>query len=518
MKKHILAAALCAALLTGLCVPMTVRAEETQALSPGDAIGKPEISDENSQEAQAISVEDAITQAEGFPSRGYLYDGELTKAGTSQENASLTLEDDRGIGSLYLIYRTPYGSYTLVNNDTGQTYTAGTQDFIHEFLDLRAIFGQAPTSVTLQYDGGKARLCEVQAYTPGRVPDSVQQWEAPGEDRTDLLLFSTHGDDEQLFFAGILPYYAGALDYQVQVVYLTDHRNNTAVRVHEMLDGLWAVGVRTYPVFGSFPDFLIEDLEDTYAEFRARGVTRDDIIEFCVEQLRRFKPKVIVAHDFDGEYSHGQHMVYADCVAAALELAPDPEQYPDLAQVYGTWDTPKAYFHLYEENPIVMDWDTPMEALGGLSPFQVTQQYGFPCHESQQWTWFRGWLNGKGDNKITRADQIKTHSPCQFGLYRTTVGPDVEKNDFFENVTTYAQDEAAKPPETTPPETTPQQTTPPEPATPPQTDPAPTQTAPEDNGDGKLGEQEQAMLMLLLGLLCLLVALLFFLLSLRKRR
>lgn len=392
-------------------------------------------------EAESISVSKAVTDAPGFTDWGYLFDGKVLQGGTSAATASLTIQHTEGIGSLYFIFRLEYGEYTVTNNDTGETKTVGQGSFLHDFLDLEAMFGTAPTSVTVKFENGKVRINELYIFTTGEAPDFVQKWEMPAEDKTDLILFSTHGDDEQLFFAGILPYYANALDYQVQVVYLTDHRNNTDQRVHEMLNGLWAVGCTTYPVIGSFDDFLIESLEGTYKKFEELGTTRDDIIEFCVEQLRRFNPLVIVAHDFAGEYAHGQHMVYADCVSAALEISNDATQYPELAEKYGTWDVPKAYFHLYEENSITMDWDTPMEELDGMTPFEVTQKLGFPCHESQQWTWFYKWINGKNDVVITKASEIATYSPCLYGLYRTTVGADVEKNDFFENVTTYAEQE-----------------------------------------------------------------------------
>ena len=49
------------------------------------------------------------------------------------------------------------------------------------------------------------------------------------------------------------------MGYNVQVVYVCDHHNFEAYRIHEMLDGLWAVGIRTYPVIGNFPDYVTTD-------------------------------------------------------------------------------------------------------------------------------------------------------------------------------------------------------------------------------------------------------------------
>ena len=517
MRYKILPLLLCIAMVLSWIPGTTAAGANTpEQTAPDSSAQQPQ------QEAVLLSTKRSITAHEGFSDISIIYDDVLTKSISTKQTASVTLENDQGIGSMYFIYQLPYTSgYTVTDNATGESFIAGKNGFLHEYLDLVAAFGQAPTSVTVSYTQGKAHICELMLYSAGQVPETVQIWKPPAENKTDLLLFSTHGDDEQLFFAGILPYYAKAKGYNVQVVYLTDHRNITNVRTHEMLNGLWAVGCDVYPVFGTFPDFLEDTLKQTYAEFKTYGVTRDDILEFSTEAIRRFKPKVVIAHDFDGEYAHGQHMVYADCVAEALEISSDPEKWPGSAEEYGTWDVPKAYFHLYDENPIVMDWDTPMEELDGMSPFLVTQKLGFPCHESQQWTWFFNWINGKPNARISRADEIATYSPCEFGLYRSTVGQDVAKNDFFENVTTYAQDHELwlqqNPPETTPPETTPAETTP-TPTTSPEAtaNPQPSQpqspVGPQNNGN------DGTLLIIWLVILAVLVVMFVILLILRFKK
>jgi LmbE family N-acetylglucosaminyl deacetylase len=285
------------------------------------------------------------------------------------------------------------------------------------------------------------RLSEIYTFAGTDVPDFVQKWSAPYEGGADLVLFATHGDDDQLYFAGLLPLYAKAKDCRVQVVYLTDHRNTTKGRVHEMINGLWAVGVKAYPVFGRFADFRIDDLEETYRTYESSyNTSREDLQSFVVEQIRRFKPQVAVGHDLKGEYGHGMHQVYADLLTKAINLTNDPTKFPESAQKYGTHQLSKLYLHLYKENPITIDYDQPMDVFNGLSAFQVTQKYGFPCHVSQQWTGFRTWLNGY-DGEITKASQIESYNPSKFGLYYSAVGEDVAKNDFLENITTYAEQE-----------------------------------------------------------------------------
>lgn len=376
----------------------------------------------------------------GYGSFGFLKDDNIDSYKKSEDSASIVIENQAGMGSLYLLFDLEYGEYTVTDNTTGSVLTAGQYGFLHEFIDLEAAFGTCPTSVTVDFSNGSVRLSEIYTFSKGFAPEFVQQWEAPLEGNTDLLLLAAHGDDDQLFFAGLLPYYAGELDCRVQVAYLTDHRNLTYARTHEMLNGLWAVGVEAYPVFGSFDDFRIDSLAGTYNEYARLGTSKDELMEFVVEQLRRFRPQVVVGHDINGEYGHGMHMVYTDLLMQAVELSNDSTAYTESADTYGTWDVPKTYLHLYEENPIVLDYDTPLNHFDGMTAFEVTQKLGYPCHKSQQFTWFTKWINGK-NSQITKAAEIATYNPCNFGLYRSTVGEDVSKNDFMENLTTYAEQE-----------------------------------------------------------------------------
>lgn len=371
----------------------------------------------------------------GYNSFLFLTDGDIDTYHSSANSCTATLESDTAFGSLYLMFDLEYGTYTITDNTNSLTYTAGQYSMLHEYVEL-----DKPTnSVTLQFENGTVWLSEISAYTPGQVPEGVQVWQPPHDGQTDLMLMATHGDDDQLFFAGLLPLYAGERGYNVQVVYMTDHRNTTRVRTHEMLNGLWGVGVDAYPVFGPFLDFRLDSLSDTYYQYEQLGTTKDELQSYVVEMIRRFKPQVVVAHDFEGEYGHGMHMVYVDLLVKSLDVVTNETLFPESAAKYGTWEIPKTYVHLYKENPIVIDYDTPLASFDGLTAFQVTQQYGFTCHKSQRkWQQFMGYLYGY-DRQITKATQIDEYSPCEFGLYNSTVGPDVKCDDFMENITSYSE-------------------------------------------------------------------------------
>lgn len=399
----------------------------------------------HAQEVQATDLTNygLFTNSSGFFNLDCLYDGVLEWGPTAKLPASLTMESEEGIASLYIRFAVNCGEYTITDPNTGESHL-WEHRFLHDFVDLRELFGYAPYSVTLSFESGTVTINELTAYSYGEVPEDVQRWQTPKDGETDLVLFSAHGDDEHLFFAGILPYYAREMGYQVQLVYMTDHHNNDGItRMREILDGLWTAGVTNYPVFGTYEDFYRWGIDNAYVAFNQQGVTRDELIGFVVENLRRFRPKVVIGHDFAGEYSHGQHAVYADVLAAAVEISMDPAAYPESAERYGTWEVPKAYFHLYEENPIVMNWDIPLESFDGLTAWQVSSRYALQKHVSQiddlekeDVTWYFG-------NNYSAAS-VGRFTPCNYGLYRCTVGPDVEKNDFFENLTTHAQDAEAE--------------------------------------------------------------------------
>lgn len=387
-----------------------------------------------------ITAEVQITGT-GYKNCDFLTDGITGTYHTSTGNASVTLECNEGMAGIYLLFDLEYGAYTVTDHATGAVITAGEYGFLHEYIDLEAAFGTSPRAVTVDFSHGKVRLSEITVYSSGQLPDTVQRWEPPVEGGADLVLFSTHGDDEHLYFAGLLPTYAGQMQYRVQVVYLTDHRNDTYKRTHEMLNGLWKVGVRAYPVFGGFADFRVDSLQGSYDRYLSQyGTTREELLSFVTAQIRRFRPLVAVGHDLKGEYGHGMHRVYADLLTEAVLRTDDPTFFPESAETYGLWRIPKLYLHLYPEQPITLDYDQPLTAFDGMTAFEVSQKLGFPSHKSQQWPMFVDWIYGE-NRQITKASQIKKYNPCQFGLYHSTVGEDVSKDDLFENILTYQQQE-----------------------------------------------------------------------------
>lgn len=399
---------------------------------------------EESEQPQVATWKGAKLESKAFSVKK-LSDGNNASYSKASEGGSVTVSREDGIAFLYVQFdRTPQ-PWSITDEEAGQEYFCGQQGFLHEYVAVEGL----PTTLKLDFPEGTV-IADIYAFSEGQIPEWVQVWQAPC-DKADLLLVSTHSDDEQLFFAGVLPYYAGELGYEVQVAYVVQHfavgESQNHVRPHEQLDGLWTVGVRHYPVMSEFPDLYAESkdrmtaLTKAEAAFKKYGYTYDDFVAYMVELFRRFKPLVVVSHDLNGEYGHGTHVLAATSITDAIEASADVAAYETSAQKYGVHEVEKVYLHLYDQNKIVMDWDVPLESFGGKTAFEVTRD-GFACHKSQHWTWFYKWIHGKEDNVINKATDIKSYSPCKYGLYYTSVGFDEVGGDFFEKVSTYAQREA----------------------------------------------------------------------------
>jgi LmbE family N-acetylglucosaminyl deacetylase len=293
----------------------------------------------------------------------------------------------------------------------------GRQGFLHEYLALDGL-----TSFRIQMQRIQEQpmaIVQLRVLGEGALPDWVQTWQ-PIPERVDLMAISTHADDELIYFGGTLPTYAGERKLPTAVVYMTYGNRK---RRSELLNGLWLAGVRSYPVLGDFIDLYTS----SYAQ---AAVTWDEErpAAFLTEQIRRYKPKVVVSHDLNGEYGHGMHILTArKALEAVTDLAWDETCFPESAARYGVWDVDKLYLHLYPENRVTMDWRVPLAAFGGRTALEIADA-AFAEHVSQ----YPGF----------RIRDTGALSCAEFGLAFTMVGPDVAKNDFFENVTLWEEEDA----------------------------------------------------------------------------
>lgn len=335
-----------------------------------------------------------------------------------EKDETLTVSSDLPMHGLYIKWNNNPKPWTLEAGDV--QIECGQNGFLHEYV----VIPEGASECVMHFSAYES-ICEISAYSAGTVPGNVQRWE-PSLKNADILVFSTHADDEILFLGGVLATYGGEFQKKIQLVYMCEFFTTSSIREHEKLDGVWLTGVRNYPVSGDFRDEYCETLDGA-----KRIYDFDKLKAFITENIRRFKPQVVVTQDENGEYGHGAHLILVDAVKAVIDNTKDATYYPQSAEIFGVWDTPKTYLHIYKENGINMDLRHPVEAFGGKTALEILKE-AYKLHVSQQWCWYY-----VADDYNDEGRPYK-YSCSRFGLYRTTVGPDTG-NDMLENVKTYGE-------------------------------------------------------------------------------
>ena len=200
----------------------------------------------------------------------------------------LIIRCDRPMYGLYLCFHSMPDSYVLQHRENGEwvTLTEGDTRFHHMYYELQ---GETELRI-LSTQEKKHRLSfnELFVFSAGQVPDWVQRWEET-EEKADLLLFVAHPDDELLFFAGAIPTYGAELNKRLVVVYLTICDE---CRRSEALNGLWAMGIKKYPVFGPFVDKYARSLKEAYQEVAGNryAAGKKQVLTWVTQLFRQYQP------------------------------------------------------------------------------------------------------------------------------------------------------------------------------------------------------------------------------------
>ncbi len=328
--------------------------------------------------------------------------------------------DGESIGYVYVKFTTTPVPYSVTYNSTVGTvaYNTGNDDmkvlpagdygFLHE---LTVIDGEASSvMISSKQD---MEIADIILYSKGELPADVQRWE-PTLSECDMLCFPTHADDESLFMGALIAESA-ARGRLVQVALICNDKKEP-VRPHELLDAVWTLGVRTYPIIGSFPILYSKTLRYASTQYDS-----NEMRGFIVECIRRTKPSVIVAHDIDGEYGHGAHMLTSLLVREAIKLTGNPESYTDSAEKFGLHNVKKLFLHLYGQNEIILDVDKAYATLRESTPFDIAVA-AYDKYQSQ---------HVFEDFAVVKYGTIDCR---RFGLYYSDVGYDVSSGDVFEGI------------------------------------------------------------------------------------
>ena len=330
-------------------------------------------------------------------------------------------DKDTLIGGIYACFGNLPASWEVQVSADGKKWETAVEgpQYLHAYVPLP----EPARYVRLQVTTGKQYelyLNEFFVLGVGDKPDWVQDWQ-PTPDKADIMFISTHPDDELIFFGGAIPTYAAEKNMDVVVAYYT--RSNPT-RSSELLNGLWYLGVRTYPVIGNFSDKMYKQMNKSYEYAGSGSLARGKnlVNEWFVELYRKHKPDVVVTHDINGEYGHSMHMMVSDAALNAIALAANEDEYTDLTVAHGTWEVKKLYRHLWSENQIKMDWSVPLTSMSGATGLELADSAFELFHKTQETS---------GQSVLTTGVEYDNEL---FGLVYTTVGEDVAKNDFMENI------------------------------------------------------------------------------------
>ncbi len=340
-----------------------------------------------------------------------LWDGNVETSIVIDEGETLVLSSGSAIKALYVIWDSEYipGEWELQSGNV--SITCGKDGYLHEFVFLPETTGECVLTFNK-----KVGICELYAYGEGDIPKRVQQWETLPVN-ADILVFVPHAGDEIIDFGAVEALYAGQKQLRVQVAYMCEYTTTEEkIKEHEMLDSLWQLGVKYYPVNGNFRNKLIN--KSAIADkFYGYG----NVVSFVTENIRKFRPLVVVGPDLSGEYGNGTHITLANAVADSAENSADALFCAESAGKYGVWDVPKTYLHKYrykDPRSVIFDINDGIRDL--LETIYNNRHTD---------TWCGTHFSGA---------KFKLDDAAYFGLFRSTVGEDT-MNDMTENVRTYTE-------------------------------------------------------------------------------
>ncbi len=336
----------------------------------------------------------------------------------------VVISSDKPIYGLYLCFQKMPDTYVIQKQKGDQWETVaegGNPRFHHAFFELEGL--KKVRILSTMEKKNTMGFNEIYAFGEGETPDWVQRWEEPCE-KADILFLTTHPDDDVLFLGSAITWYAAEEKRNVEVAYLT---SSNTTRRSEALNGLWAMGVRHYPEFGSFPDKYSKPSK-VEQEYKDMG-GQDKVLAWVTQLYRRYRPEVVVTQDIHGEYGHPQHEMTVDAAVKCWDKAADGSAYPETGSA---WEVKKLYLHLYgdEADSTAFNWEVPMTSMGGRTANQVAED-AFTLHVTQAGKGNK--FNGKRVPFSVAEYGVKRYPNNRFGLYASRVGRDELHTDFLEH-------------------------------------------------------------------------------------
>lgn len=292
------------------------------------------------------------------------------------------------IAGLYIEWNT-FGEEAAVLTYGSKSMEIGkSSSYIHEYISLDGSADACTITVS-----SETRIGSIYAFSKGELPSSVQRWETM-EKEADIMVFPAFGCEETLLFGPQIATFAK--DYKVQVMYLCKYDDSASVeRMHELLDALWQLGVRYYPVNAGCNEIISTTYEAAKMQYDGEAIKKE-----LEAALLKYQPLVVISMGPNKGALNSVHKFYGELLVEALTNTEDK----NMVQ--------KIYFRRHAENQIL-----------------------FPVEENLQlakkaYTRFASLLYG---NVSPTGDTSSYFCCAEFGLYKSTVGFDTG-NDMLEHV------------------------------------------------------------------------------------
>ncbi len=360
----------------------------------------------------------------------YVLNGYVTVRQTFAPEAVVTVSWDDGTPAAWLCLQW----YQLPEGVTLRQFDGAGEQLSEELLPSNPesavpLLEQA-RSLTLTAGEAGMVLSQLHVYGAGTLPGPFHLWQDT-PDHLDYMVISTHPDDDVIYMGSVVPVYGAEQGYVGTIVYVT---NQNRTRMTEAEEGAWEMGLRYRPLFFGFPDIARGSSQQQMDRFKY-----EEVLLATVRAYRQYRPVVVFAQDVNGEYGHWQHKLTSQASVEAFALAADPEYDPESRDQYGLWQVQKVYLHLFPENLLRLDGNTPLTFFDGTTAWNVARK-AFRKHVSQQDL-------GYG---VTRDDELYAFN--RFGMARGVVeaGDDAFANVPEELLSSYVPPTPSPTPEPTP--------------------------------------------------------------------
>lgn len=160
-----------------------------------------------------------------------------------------------------------------------------------------------------------------------------------------LMIVTAHPDDEVYNFGGAITYYSVVRKLPVVLICMT---SEPKLREDELRCACRKYGMRNEPIFGRFSNCCYGG---TVEENWEKWGGREKVVGYLTEQIRRYKPDVLLGHDLKGELrAHPNHICSALALIDAYRAASDKNKFPEQLAELSPWQAKKLYLHFYEES------------------------------------------------------------------------------------------------------------------------------------------------------------------------